>query len=451
MDNYGGAARIAWDLHTAYRKMGHHSRMFVGKKFGDDADVDLVPDAYPSSAWELFRQLLKKIKSYDVESSNKILGWFARRLSKNDPIRLWNNYWCLEDFDYPGTWKLLDIAREQKSDIVHLHNLHANYFDLRILPSLSARHLVVMTLHDAWLLSGHCAHSLDCERWKIGCGSCPYLNISPPMLRDSTACYWRRKRNIYSKSQVYVVSPSQWLIDKAKDVNSILRPAAVNFRVIPNGVDLSIFHPASKSQVRQELGILKDAFVLLFVAAGSKDNLSINLYKDYATIHAALEIVARQTLGKEVVFLAVGGSDDEKVCIGNMLIKFLPYVSNPVEIAKYYQAADAYLHAAHAETFPTVILESLACGTPVIATAVGGIPEQVTDNLNGFLVKKFDASAMAARILEIFNNSELRGQLAEQSAMTAKKLWGLDRMVKNYLSYYQEINTNWKSRHAFTR
>jgi hypothetical protein len=82
----------------------------------------------------------------------------------------------LEDFDHPSTWDLLSLTRGEPS-IVHLHNLHGDYFDLRYLPTLSRQVPCVVSMHDAWLLSGHCAHSLDCDRWLRGCGKCPYLTL----------------------------------------------------------------------------------------------------------------------------------------------------------------------------------------------------------------------------------------------------------------------------------
>jgi glycosyltransferase involved in cell wall biosynthesis len=246
---------------------------------------------------------------------------------------------------------------------------------------------------------------------------------------------------------VHVVSPSQWLLDKAIDEKSILKPTVIASRIIPNGVDLSTFRPASKSQVREELQIPKDAFVLLFVAAGSRKSLSQkNLYKDYATIHTALEIVSKQTTGREIVFMALGGNENEENSIGDTRIKFLPYIGDPATIAKYYQAADVYLHAAYAETFGIVIVEALSCGTPVIATGVGGIPELIKDSVTGFLVDMLDAQAMSARILELLNNQTLRNVMGEQAALTAQKTWGLDYMAESYLAFYGEIIANWKPR-----
>ena len=106
----------------------------------------------------------------------------------------------------------------------------------------------VLTLHDAWLLSGHCAHSFDCERWKTGCGECPDLTIEPAIRRDATADNWVRKRDIYARSRLYVATPSPWLMGRVEQ--SMLAPAVEQARVIPNGVDLSVFRPADKRSIR---------------------------------------------------------------------------------------------------------------------------------------------------------------------------------------------------------
>lgn len=439
MDTYGGAARIAWDLHTSYRKMGHRARMFVGGKFANDPDVALFPEVAPSTLRKLTYDFGVKVAGLHIEWKGKSLGRLFQRLSRIDPVRAWNNYWGVEDFDYQSTWRLLDLPSHDKPEIIHMHNLHANYFDLRILPALSGHYPVVLTLHDAWLLAGHCAHSLDCEKWRTGCGSCPYLDASPPINRDSSAYNWRRKRNIYANSRVYIVSPSQWLLDRAMDAGSILRQATVNARVIPNGIDLETFSSSSRLKAREELSIPKEDYVLLFVATDSKNNM----YKDYTTIHSAMEQVSMQPVSKDILLLVLGGESPESR-IGNTRMRFVPYMDDPAKIAKYYQAADVYLHAARAETFPTVIIEALACGLPVIATRVGGIPEQVTDGIDGFLVEPFDFQGMASRILELMGNETLRIKMGENAIRKAQISWRRENMVSNYLKYYEEIVQDWK-------
>jgi glycosyltransferase involved in cell wall biosynthesis len=108
-------------------------------------------------------------------------------------------------------------------------------------------------------------------------------------------------------------------------------------------------------------------------------------------------------------------------------------------VANYYQAVDIYVHAAKAETFGLAITEALACGTPVVATAVCGIPEQINHGETGFLVPQGNAEQMAIAIVTILNNSKLQQKMSEQAVQLAHNQYSLDRMVNNYLEWYQEI------------
>ncbi|MCK4782756.1 MAG: glycosyltransferase, partial [Desulfobacteraceae bacterium] len=336
-----------------------------------------------------------------------------------------------ENFYFPGTWQLLDLPRE-RPDIVHCHNLHGNYFDLRVLPWLSQKVPVVLTLHDAWLLSGHCAHSFDCERWKTGCGECPDLTISPAIKRDATAYNWRRKRDIFAKCRLYVATPCQWLMDRIQQ--SILAPAIEGAKVIPNGIPLSVFHPYDKAEARKELGLPLEAKILLFTA----NSIRRNIWKDYETLRAAMSKVTRSLTGKSILFLALGESAPTER-IGKVEVRFIPYQTNPSVVARYYQAADIYTHAARIDTFPTTLLEALACGTPVVATAVGGIPEQIEDGVTGFLTPPGDDNAMAAQIERLLDDDGLRTRMGVQATKTVRSQFSIKRQVNEYLSWYKEI------------
>src|SRR5262249_34584208 len=145
--------------------------------------------------------------------------------------------------------RLLELVSEK--DVLHVHNLHGGYFDLGLLPVLTSRLPAVATLHDEWLYTGHCAYTLDSERWLTGCGRCPPFVPSPRLLVDGTAGTWRRTRPLYARSRLHLVAPSRWLMARAE--RSMLAEAAPSTRVIPNGVDLEVFRPGSTEEARARL------------------------------------------------------------------------------------------------------------------------------------------------------------------------------------------------------
>ena len=423
----GGAAQVAVNLLEAYGRLGWTPYLAAGRKATDDPRVRaLTPEAGRgpwSGAWH--------------RAADKVVG-LARALDR---------FRGLESFRYPASHRVLDIPPE-RPDVVHLHNLHGGYFDLRLLPVLSRRLPVVLTLHDAWMLSGHCAHSFGCERWESGCGACPDLTIYPAVEKDRTALNWKRKRGIYARSRLHVATPSAWLQGMVE--RSILRAGTVEMRVIANGVDLSTFHPGGSRGSREALGIPPEARVLLFVASGGAHNE----FKDYALLRAAIVRVAAGSGRAPLVFLALGGDAPPERIEGGE-IRHLPFLDRAEEVARVYRSADAYIHAARADTFPNTILEALACGTPVVATAVGGIPEQVRslrggpawggkatygdESATGFLVPPGDDEAFAEGVLRLLANSELRRRLSENAARDARERFDVLDQARAYISWYESL------------
>jgi glycosyltransferase involved in cell wall biosynthesis len=279
-----------------------------------------------------------------------------------------------------------------------------------------------------WLLTGHCAHSLDCKRWITGCGQCPDLSIHPAMPRDATAFNWKRKRDVYAAARLHVATPSRWLMDKVE--KSMLWPGTIDAKVIPNGVDLTIFKPAPQATARAALGLPPNIPILLFAAAGIRSNA----FKDFHTLRQAIARVADRFTAP-LIFLALGeaGPDEN---IGSARVRFLPFESDPGRVALHYQAADLYLHAARADTFPNSILEALGCGRPVVATAVGGIPEQVVQGVTGLLAPPADPSALADAILHLLNNSPMRESMSQHGAAHAARHFDLKCQAEQYLNWY---------------
>jgi glycosyltransferase involved in cell wall biosynthesis len=329
--------------------------------------------------------------------------------------------------------------------------LHGELFDLRELPRLSHTVPVVLTLHDAWLLSGHCAHSFDCDRWKTGCGECPDLTIPPAVWRDATAFNWQRKKQIYSQSRLFVSTPSRWLMRKVEQ--SMLAPAIAAARIIPNGVDLTSFRPGNKATARSALGLPSDPRILLFVSKRPRRSM----WKDYPVLDAAFGQLGNR-LTRQLLLLIVLGETAPTERRGRNEVRFVAYQGDPETVARYYQAADLYVHPSRADTFPSTVLEALACGTPVVATAVGGIPEQVldlgahtADQATGILTPPADAAALAAGIERLVLDPKLLQQLSQNAAADARSRFDFERQADDYLNWYGEILSSQSSSCAAPR
>jgi glycosyltransferase involved in cell wall biosynthesis len=426
-DRGGGAEQVALSLHRAYRALGHDARMLVGQRRTDSEGViEADPYLYTSRWGSAYARLERGVASRPAFRGQSRLRSWVRRTAL---IGRWHDHLSgADDFNYPLSARLAS-DEGWRPDLIHAHNLHGDYFDLRALEVLSQRATVIWTLHDAWALTGHCAHFIDCDRWRSGCGHCPDLRRPPAVQRDRTRENWQRKRAIYRASRLAIATPSRWLMGHVE--HSMLQPWQQ--RVVPNGVDHSLYQPGDRRQARAALDLPQDAFIALFVAESTG---TTNPYKDAHTVRGAAQAVIAARPEANMRFILIGRSQSK---ITDPRYLATGYISDAALIVRYYQAADVLLHAANIENFPCVIIEALRCGTPVIATAVGGIPEQVIDGVNGLLVPRNDVAAMAQRLIQLIDQPEqmkrLQGSTAERTALLPSLL----EQATNYLTWFDEI------------
>ncbi|MFH1812407.1 MAG: glycosyltransferase [Pseudomonadota bacterium] len=353
----GGAAKVGQRLQAQLVAAGHGCVRIVGHKRGNERTVLRVPNPVRHAGSR---------------------EWFLYYLERATGLQYLSR---------PGTRDLLRWV--MGLDLVHVHNVHGDYFELRRLAELCARVPTVLTLHDAFLATGHCAHPMDCPRWMKGCGHCPDLDRYPGVRRDATAFNRQWYRDLVARAAPSLIAPSHWIRNLWQQAGMAGDPA-----VIPPGVDLNRYVPGDRTAARRELGIPAGGPVVLFSAfRGTR-----NAYRDTSMLWASLHRIAARV--PDVTFVLVGG-DDEAVP-GSLVRHTLcfPFIEDEARVIRLYQAADVLFHPSRADTAPLVVVEAQACGLPVVATAVGGIPELVDDGDTGHLVAAGDDEG-AARQLEL--------------------------------------------------
>jgi glycosyltransferase involved in cell wall biosynthesis len=383
-DHGGGAERMAMMTLAGFQALGTETWLAVGTK--RTAHPRVV--AFHSSP------------HVDYKGHARVVPQLALAARRGVERRL-----GVEDFNHPFTRHLLDLTGS-RPELVLCENLHGGYFDLRMLASLSWRVPVVLRLSDSWLFTGHCACPLGCARWESGCGSCPDLSIPPAVQRDATSLNWSRKRRIFAASRLFVVTPSHWLGDRAR--RSILAPAVQGWAVVPNGVDVEAFTPGARDEARRALGIDAGSNVLVFVANSGSDNP----YKDFATIRAAMARIAQAGAPAAVELLAVGKEGPEERLGAGVSIRHLPRPESERRLVSLYRAADLYVHAAAEETFCLTAAEALACGTPVVAAATGGIAEVVDDGRTGLVMPPGRPAELAAAVRGLLDDPLRRERMS---------------------------------------
>ena len=403
-DGGGGAAIAARRVHDGLRGCGVDSRMLVRIK--STRDPSIVQFEPSSRSWPArsVRRLVQRSRHWPYLSTRPA---------------------DFEIFTDAQSRYGADVAAAvSDADVVHLHWV-ATFVNYGLFfPALAPRQRVFWTLHDMAPFTGGCHYASGCEGFLRACGSCPILGSRKET--DLSRRTWERKQRALSRiddRQLVVVTPSHWLAGEARRSSLFGR---FEVRVIPYGLDLDVFRPIAKPDARERLGLPRDASVLLFVA----DSLD-NPRKGMAHLLAALDELPA---GVAPLLLTLGsghgdmGSPLRHVHLGKLTAED--------EVAAAYSAADLFVIPTLDDNLPNTVLEALACGTPVVAFASGGVPEMIEDGITGALVPRGDASALSARIAQLLHDRATLTAMSAAAPRRAAKNHDLCGQARKYADAY---------------
>lgn len=280
-----------------------------------------------------------------------------------------------------ATKKLVEKIKEIKPDVIQIHNLHGYYINYQVLFGyLNSTHIpIVMTLHDCWSFTGHCVHFITagCEKWKTGCYDCELKDKYP----KKTLFCDKSKRNFILKKQLFASNPNLHIVTVSYWLNSLVRQSFLKnnpLHIIQNGIDLDVFLPQGTKR--------SAIFSVLAVSnVWHKDKGLFDIYK------------LREILPEKDFRITIVG-------LSKRQIKKLPAgivgrtrLSSQQELVVLYSDANVLINPTYADSFPTINLEAIACGTPVVTYKTGGSPESIT-GVTGIVVEQGDIGGMADAI-----------------------------------------------------
>jgi len=411
-DSTGGAAIAAIRLLDALRAGGTDAHMLVLRS---DLEHPGVTSMVHTRRQELRRDLkfLAEVFSYIPYEKNKrqrftfSSGRFGYDLSHHPLVR--------------------------KADILHLHWVNQGMLSLRGLEKLlSLGKPIVWTLHDTWPFTGGCHYPGACGGFTVTCGQCPLLKT--PGEKDLSARQHKRKEALYENASMTFVGCSRWMKEMAEKSSLVKKDLKHSVGHIFNAIDTSLFAPAFDRQVvRQELGLPVHKKLVLFGAANMKDprkgmdllmRTFRNLYHTYPQLRDQLELVA---FGKNA------SAFDEHVPF-----RIHPFhrVNFQKDMARLYQAADLFVLPSQQDNLPNTVVESLSCGTPVVAFRTGGVPEMIQHGSSGYLADAGKWRELGNGIISFLEDNQQAGIFAREFAM---QNFESGKVASQYQGIYENI------------
>lgn len=322
-----------------------------------------------------------------------------------------------------GTLRLVEQIKQIRPDVINIHNLHGYFINFKVLfDYLSTTNIpVVWTMHDCWPFTGRCFHFIGCNcyKWKVGCYNCKSeTGYTVSRFWDrSNQLFFLKKQLFTSIHNMFLVPVSEWLGAFLKDSFLSKYPSLV----IHNGVDIKKFMPVVGNRLREKLG-LNNKFILLGVASPWSTRKGLDDF-----------IVLRRQLSNDYAIVLVGLSQKQIDSLPEGIIG-IKKTEDQHELAEYYSMADVFVNLSYLDTFPTVNLESLACGTPVLTYRTGGSPEAI-DEKTGVVVEQGDFIGLVTAISKMRDNP----MFPEDCRRRVERFFDKDKCFKKYIELFDKI------------
>lgn len=354
------------------------------------------------------------------------------RFKGRDRVTAWLNRlesrWSIQSSLYP--WSLW-LARDplfRQADVVHLHIFHLEYLGLPFLPRLLAGKGVLVTLHDAWPITGHCVYPAECDGYTRGCEACPRLDLPFPMRTDRAAQMLALKRRVWSRTQAHFHVTTDYMVDMAAR-SSVVGGAGVS--KIPLGIDVERFAPSTdRLKARAQLGVEPGPRLVVGLRA------TRNVWKGVPLAVEAIRQAAAHVPLTVVTFQESGMFADMPP---NVQVIDLGWVSDEATLVAAYQAMDVFLMPSNYESFGFMALEAMACGVPPVVFAGTTMQEILGDGAGGYVLPERSAEALAEALRLAFDDEDGRVGRAEAARSRAVTTYALDRYVDAMLALYRQL------------
>lgn len=407
-DALGGSGRAAFRIHFSSYIPGIQPLMVVKhKKSKIDNVIEIDKFKKTSLIRSLYRYFVIKIKNKSQQSH-------------------WRKYTIRQD-SYLSDLRSdsVKITKQKiEFDIIQLHWLNERYFNLNELKKISKP--IVWTLHDSWPFTGICHYFYDCEKYKSACGACPFLNSSDQ--NDLSRKIWKKKEKIYSFLDLHIIAPSKWMAEIARQ-SKLLSEFPIT--IIPNGIDTTIFSPGEKEKACIGLKLKLNKRYILFSAM----KVISDINKGFKELKHALRFLNYKN---DIELLIIGNIENEKLLDINFPYKYLGKIDLEDNMINIYRAADVTVVPSLSENLSSTIMESLSCGTPVVAFKVGGNSDMIEHKRNGYLASAFSTEDFSLGIQWCLQNNQ-EGKLSDYAREKVVNNFSIEKVSKQYEDLYNSI------------